>query len=130
MVWTLRAPGWGVRVRPLLREEIDAAYRRCHDLASAGKNAEALQCWPTVIRQVRTTDPLWVPAWLAEQTLLTLSNKPDWKEAKEVLPRLIEQIQAAGMGQPATAEFFTGVGLDFRHRGSEGQDRREGHLRS
>jgi CHAT domain-containing protein/Tfp pilus assembly protein PilF len=109
MIWTMGTGFWGITTGPLLGGDLDASYHRCRGLVLSEKYIDALQCWPSVIKEVRVTDPAWFPIWLVEQILASISKERVWKESDETVATIL-QFSEAGGGLTGTANMLQGLG--------------------
>jgi len=117
MIWTLESGNWGITAGPALAGDLDLSYHRCRAMVLTEKYVEALQCWPSVIKEVQTMDPrlfqitnaAWFPVWLIEQMLASMSRQRDWRETEEGVTKILEFAQFVG-GTPGAARMLQGLG--------------------
>src|SRR5580658_6862790 len=92
--WTLRNGSLGITIRPVLRPELAAAWRRCRELEKTGKPAAGAEAWRGLIGQVKSGDPPWLSAWVEYQLAQLLARERQFREADAAFQKAIELAQS------------------------------------
>jgi CHAT domain-containing protein/Flp pilus assembly protein TadD len=110
--WKFSTDVFGLKVRPMMPEEMAVIYSQGKALAEAGKLAEAAELWRKAARSTTDRDPKFLASWLLMRAAESLSKAQRGKEADVFYEEAVQRCPKEE--SRATAQLFMLWGASAR----------------